>query len=379
MTNPGTRTASKGTGAILRFLVLLRCHSIKQPPPVPGKTEMPGSSPQARYDTAAASPQAEGEQSKDQETGDNIFCSDEQQPAPAAGAAGGRPLASDSRPWPEVRGNLTLRLDPREKGGISALCTIQDSVVTMRASRRSVQSPDEDPAVIVRVRISQLTVRLLPEYTSMFCAASSERPDENIYCFAENQEKRNKWVAMLRRMGVTIYGSSGEVALTATTVVPSIRQGHPEQRPTSLEVAPAQARSGEGEGEGEERPTFGGEERPAKSAPPSRGAPTLPDGAPEPEEGPTAPDGAPEQAGTRSANVTSDSSEKPLASHAAPTLPRRNAASRGIHRGLQAYMTIVNRRNQTPSRRSPLSSPRTNTRTLSPRSTLTAGGENSGT
>ena len=94
---------------------------------------MPGSSPQARYDTAAAPPQAEGEPSKDQETGDNIFCSDEQQPAPAAGAAGGRPLASDSRPWPEVRGNLTLRLDPREKGGISALCTIQDSVVTMRA------------------------------------------------------------------------------------------------------------------------------------------------------------------------------------------------------------------------------------------------------
>ena len=217
MANPGTRTTSKGTGAILRFLVLL-C--------VPGKTEMPGSSPQARYNTAAAPPQAEGEPSKDQETGDNIFCSDEQQPAPAAGAAGGRPLASDSRPWPEVRGNLTLRLDPREKGGISALCTIQDSVVTMRASRRSVQSPDEDPAVIVRVRISQLTVRLLPEYTSMFCAASSERPDENIYCFAENQEKRNKWVAMLRRMGVTIYGSSGEVALTATTVVPSIRQGH---------------------------------------------------------------------------------------------------------------------------------------------------------
>jgi hypothetical protein len=327
---------------------------------------MVGSSPQALADTSAAPPQAEGETSTDHAAGANIFCSDEQQPAPAAGAAGGRPLASDTRPWPEVRGNLTLRLDPREKGGISALCTIQDSVVTMRASRRSAQSPDEDPAVIVRVRISQLTVRLMPEYTSMFCAASSERPDENIYCFAENQEKRNKWVAMLRRMGVTIYGSSGEVALTATTVVPSIRQGHPEQRLTSLEVAPAQARSGEGEGEGEgeERPTCGGRSsRPAKSAPPSRGAPTLPDAALEPEEGPAAPDGAPEQAGTQSARVTSDSSEKPPASHAAPTLPRRNAASRGIHRGLQAYMTIVNRRNQTPSRRSPLSSPRTNTRT----------------
>ena len=272
-----------------------------------------------------------------------------------------------------MRGNLTLRLDPRDKGGISATCTIQDSVVTMRASRQSAQSPEEDPAVIVRVRISQLTVRLLPEYTSMFCAASSERPDEKIYCFAENQEKRNKWVAMLRRMGVTIFGSSGEVALTATTVVPSIRQGHSEQRPTSPEGAPAQVHSGDGAGE--ERPTFGGRSsRPAKSAPPARGDPargdpTLPDAAPEPERGTTAPDGAPEQAGTRSAKVTSDSSEKPPdPSHAAPALPRRNSASLGIHRGMQAYMTIVNRRKQTPSRRSPQSSPSTRSPMSSPRS-----------
>jgi hypothetical protein len=309
----------------------------------------------------------------DHAAGANIFCSDDQ-PAHAAGAGGGRPLACDTTLWPEVRGNLTLRLDPREKGGISALCTVQDSVVTMRASRRSAQSPDEDPAIIVRVRISQLIVRLLPEYTSMFCAASSERPDDRIYCFAENQEKRNKWGAMFRRMGVNIYGASGEVALTATTVMPSIRQGHRAQHPTSPKGAPAQARSGEGEGE--ERPT-------------SRGAPTLPDAAPEPEEeGPTAPDGAPELAGTRSAKVASDSSEKPPESHAAPALPRRNSASRGIHSGLLAYMTIVNRRNGTParrsprsspSRRSPLSSPRTNTRTRSPRSTRTAGGENPGT
>ena len=46
------------------------------------------------------------------------------------------------------------------------------------------------------------------------------RISDRIYWFLESQQKRNKWVAVLRRMGVTIFSQAGEPIITRDTVVP---------------------------------------------------------------------------------------------------------------------------------------------------------------
>jgi hypothetical protein len=77
-------------------------------------------------------------------------------------------------------------------------------------------------AVVVEVPVGELAVGLQQESVEMFTVATLPKnrmydAHDEIYCFVDNQVKRNKWIAVFRRMGVPIfdlsYGHAKELRL----------------------------------------------------------------------------------------------------------------------------------------------------------------------
>jgi len=116
-------------------------------------------------------------------------------------------LQTSRTPWPEhriARGFLTVRATPNKNDkGCSTLCSIERSLLTL-----SVESPDGKGFVaeIAKVTTSDIVVTLFPGCFDMFCMTTVHEGIE-IYCFAEDQVKRNKWVAVFRRMGIVVQGA----------------------------------------------------------------------------------------------------------------------------------------------------------------------------
>ena len=88
--------------------------------------------------------------------------------------------------------------------------------------------------------MADLIVKLLPDFPCIFSASGRDTPNEIVYCFLESESKRNEWLAVLRRMGVSIYDSSGNVVLPDTTVVHS-RSDAASDRSTPRERSTAAA------------------------------------------------------------------------------------------------------------------------------------------
>ena len=63
---------------------------------------------------------------------------------------------------------------------------------------------------VVAVPVEELAVGLQRGRTDMFIIATrnGNKLYDDISCFADDQEKRNKWIAVLRRMGVPIFDLS---------------------------------------------------------------------------------------------------------------------------------------------------------------------------
>ena len=116
-------------------------------------------------------------------------------------------LQTSQQPWPEdriARGFLTVRATPNKNDkGCSTLCLIERSLLTL-----SVESPDSKrfDAEMAKAATSELIVTLFPGRFDMFCMTTVHEGIE-IYCFAEDQVKRNKWVAVFRRMGIVVQGA----------------------------------------------------------------------------------------------------------------------------------------------------------------------------
>jgi len=116
-------------------------------------------------------------------------------------------LQTVRKPWPEhriARGFLTVRLTPNKNDkGCSTLCSIERSLLTLR-----VEPPDGKEFVVemAKVATSEIVVTLFPGCFDMFCMTAVHEGIE-IYCFAEDQVKRNKWVAVFRRMGIVVQGA----------------------------------------------------------------------------------------------------------------------------------------------------------------------------
>ena len=115
--------------------------------------------------------------------------------------------------WPadgevtEVRGRVTLResADPHAEG-LRAVCRIREGVLTMNIEEPAAAGAKTE-VVVAEVPVEALAVCLLRGRADMFKLATvceSEMIDE-IYCFCDDPTRRNRWIAVFRRMGVPVF------------------------------------------------------------------------------------------------------------------------------------------------------------------------------
>ena len=133
----------------------------------------------------------------------------------------GESTAPTARPpereaWPaerEARGVLLLRDSPDHSRELRALCLIQKGVLTFSlapeplSSRTRGAREANETKVVAQVPARDLAVGLQRGRTNMFIVATrhQDRIYDEICCFADDQPKRNKWIAVFRRLGVDIY------------------------------------------------------------------------------------------------------------------------------------------------------------------------------
>ena len=113
------------------------------------------------------------------------------------------------RAWPaqrEARGLLTIKASPNHSKGMRAECSVQNDVLSLSIA----ESSGTSSGTVVAVPIEELAVGLQRGRTDMFIIATrnGDQLYDDISCFADDQEKRNKWIAVLRRMGVPIFDLS---------------------------------------------------------------------------------------------------------------------------------------------------------------------------
>jgi hypothetical protein len=141
--------------------------------------------------------------------------------------------------WPkrrEVRGLLDVRAKPDQNAAArQAICSVQDGVLTLHVARpgNPIHGLAETAGLLhaVRINLQHMTVILKPGHTSMFEIACGGLEHTRVYCFAADQEHRNKWIAVFRRMGVSIPG--------LPTTVP-VRRPTPSQRDLLVMDQPAE-------------------------------------------------------------------------------------------------------------------------------------------
>jgi hypothetical protein len=87
-----------------------------------------------------------------------------------------------------------------------AECSVQNDVLSLSIA----ESSGTSSGTVVAVPIEELAVGLQRGRTNMFIIATrnGDQLYDDISCFADDQEKRNKWIAVLRRMGVPIFDLS---------------------------------------------------------------------------------------------------------------------------------------------------------------------------
>ena len=120
--------------------------------------------------------------------------------------------------WPAQRkahGLLTIKASPNHSKALRAQCSVQHGELTLNIARASRESSGDssgssDTVVVATVPLEDLAVGLQRGRNDMFIIATRYKNKlyDDISCFADNQEKRNKWIAVLRRMGVPIFDLS---------------------------------------------------------------------------------------------------------------------------------------------------------------------------
>ena len=109
-------------------------------------------------------------------------------------------------PWPAdrlVSGALELRgATHRTASDRQASCTIQHGVMTFRSALR----PGAEMAVVAQVPVSDFVVTIVPDQTRKFSICNPEDiASTQVWCCATDQVARNKWLAVLHRLGVDLY------------------------------------------------------------------------------------------------------------------------------------------------------------------------------
>ena len=114
--------------------------------------------------------------------------------------------------WPvdrEVRGRLTLRATADHRGARCASCSVRGGVLSLSVASVATQASEgaSSTTVLTQVPVEELAVGVQRGRENMFTLATLHRGRmyDEIYCFADDQVKRNKWIAVFRRMGVAIF------------------------------------------------------------------------------------------------------------------------------------------------------------------------------
>ena len=120
------------------------------------------------------------------------------------------PWDASVREWPagrEARGRITLRAsaDPQAEG-TRAVCTVCDGVLTLAIEQRSAASDRRTESTVAEVPVEALAVGLPRGCDDTFTVGTvhNNRVYDEIYC-STDQSKRDKWIMVFRRMGVTVY------------------------------------------------------------------------------------------------------------------------------------------------------------------------------
>ena len=148
--------------------------------------------------------------------------------APGAGSPAASLLAT---PWPAGRlagGFLELRAGSRlGRRSTSALCTIQDGVLSFRSDPRT----GEDARLLATMKVKDIVVTVYRNAPRQFVISSCIDPAlhertlfrrTRIHCMASSQEARNKWLAVLHRTGVHLHGEMEDCSIRR------VRQGVPQ-------------------------------------------------------------------------------------------------------------------------------------------------------
>jgi hypothetical protein len=120
------------------------------------------------------------------------------------------------RTWPaqrEARGLLTIKASPNHGKSLRTECSLQHGLLMLsiaQALRESSSGESSGSVVVATIPVEELAVGLQRGRTDMFIIATRYRNKlyDDIACFADDQEKRNKWIAVFRRMGVPIFDLS---------------------------------------------------------------------------------------------------------------------------------------------------------------------------
>ena len=84
---------------------------------------------------------------------------------------------------------------------------IQHGVMTFRSALR----PGAEMAVVAQVPVSDFVVTIVPDQTRKFSICNPEDIDSTqVWCCAKDQVNRNKWLAILHRLGVDLYCEYGD-------------------------------------------------------------------------------------------------------------------------------------------------------------------------
>ena len=113
--------------------------------------------------------------------------------------------------WPEDReafGRFTLKASAdTHAASVRALCRIRDGVLTLDIEQRAAAG-EEIEKMVAELPVEALAVGLQRGRANMLTLATvgdkGEMFDE-IYCFCDNPVRRNKWIAVFRRMGVAVF------------------------------------------------------------------------------------------------------------------------------------------------------------------------------
>ena len=102
----------------------------------------------------------------------------------------------------QVRGRLTLKASDDHCKAVRTVCSIRHGVLTV--------SIESSKAVVAEVPVDELAVGLSRWRTDMFTIATlhNNRMYDEIYCFVDDQVKRNKWIAVFRRMDIPVFDTT---------------------------------------------------------------------------------------------------------------------------------------------------------------------------